>query len=284
MPFTSLRGHEGELPLIQLEEVDAENFTVLRGFRYIDEKAGVRITIRAGEPTDLASIPFFLRWFVGTYGKHTRAAIMHDHMWRKPMDGVERRAPDGQWQADTSGIGKIEANRLFRDAMADVPAALVVLPVKRWVMWSAVTLDTLRTRMPDGPLIYLFIALHLALDVLLVVTAFGADWFGMHGRHLFGQPFPVAALLLPAVLAMLWPRRLGAGLIATYALEVLILPIFLTVVALGVLFVVSLAFAAVQRTRKMFGADLGLIYRPSITSVESAVLALPSRSIGGHHP
>ncbi len=275
MPFTPITGDSQELPKIQLEEVDSKNFKVLQGFRYVHEDSGVRITVEEGEGTDLASIPFFLRWFVGTYGKHTRAAIAHDHMWRKPTEGVERRHPDGTWRPDTSGIDKIESNKLFRDAMADMPRPMVVVPVKRWAMWAAVTLDTLRTRMPDGPPIYAFVVLHLVLDVLLVLAAVGADWFVVDGREVLGVPFFVALLVFPAPLALLWPRMIGAGLIATYTLLVLVVPIVVTLLALGVFLVASGVYAVVQKARRAFGADVGPALGPSLGYVRSALLAVP---------
>lgn len=277
MPFIHLQGTGTDLPKIQLEQVDAKNFTVLRGFRYQNDRKRIRVRVGADESTDLASVPFFLRWFVGTYGKHTRAAILHDHMWRKPSIGVQRRASDGTWQTDTSPIHKSEANTLFRIAMADVPKSVAVGPVKRWIMWAAVTLDTLRTRLPDGILIYAFLALHLTLDALLVVMAVGSNWFILHDHRLLGQQFPVALLVFPAALALLWPRHPVAGLVASYALVPLVIPIVVTLLTLVVFVLASIPVAIVQRVRSLLGFDVGPIFGLSVDGVKSAVLALPPK-------
>ena len=46
-------------------------------------------TIEAlAEPTDLASIPQFMRWFDDTYGRHTLAAIIHDRLIRDEPNTV----------------------------------------------------------------------------------------------------------------------------------------------------------------------------------------------------
>jgi hypothetical protein len=274
MPFVALSGDVEGLPPLQLEEIDAKNFTVLTGFRYRDDRRGVRVTIGPGDQTDLASIPFFLRWFVGTYGKHTRAAIMHDHLWRKPTDGVERLGSDGRWATDVSGIGKVEANRLFRDSMGERP--LHVLPAKRWIMWSAVRLDTLRTRMPDGAGIYTFLLLHLLLDAMLFDAVKGGRWVGVHGHQVLGAPVVLALVVFPALLSLLWFRMVGAGVIGSYTLCLLVVPIVFTVAALGVYMLAEAALIGIKLVRRAFGADPGQVEALSLAKAARAVRGLPT--------
>ena len=53
--------------------------------------------------TDFASVPRFFVWFIPRYGRYTKAAIIHDHLWR-----------------DQVGKGAIcfrDADGLFRQAM-----------------------------------------------------------------------------------------------------------------------------------------------------------------------
>ena len=74
-------------------------------------------------PTDLASIPRYLRWFESAYGAHTLAAIIHD-------DLIVEKPNGGPLEDDTL------SDRFFREMMksAGVPW------LKRWIMWSAVAL------------------------------------------------------------------------------------------------------------------------------------------------
>ena len=40
--------------------------------------------IQRGVTSDLASVPFFFRWLIPKHGPHTRAAIIHDALYRDP--------------------------------------------------------------------------------------------------------------------------------------------------------------------------------------------------------
>ncbi len=102
-----------------------KSFSVVHGFTYADQYAdGEAFTVpdQFG-PTDLASVPFFLQWLVLSYGKHTMAALVHDVYWDNTKTQAELR----------------KANTAFRHAMweSDVPF------VRRWFMWTAVTLGML---------------------------------------------------------------------------------------------------------------------------------------------
>lgn len=122
MPFEFMDPGETKLTL---KVEGPKSFSVVHGFRYADQyDGGQRYTVpdRFG-PTDLASVPFFLQWLVLSYGKHTMAALVHDVYWDDTKTQSELR----------------QANTAFRHAMweSDVPY------VRRWFMWSAVTLGML---------------------------------------------------------------------------------------------------------------------------------------------
>lgn len=51
-------------------------------------------TVPQGFVTDLASSPAPLRAFVGRWGKHGPAAILHDYHYRTPLDGLTRKMAD----------------------------------------------------------------------------------------------------------------------------------------------------------------------------------------------
>jgi hypothetical protein len=80
-----------------IEQVDDTQFRVLVPFMYID-RTGNEHEVPASDPndpsdvTDLASVPWILRWLVASYGQHTTAALLHDRLVRPGMtlpEGVE---------------------------------------------------------------------------------------------------------------------------------------------------------------------------------------------------
>ena len=134
----------GNVGLIQ---INRKKFLVENAFRFADSSVIAMLTdhlVRSGKtaeeaqravedaqtftpttenPTDLASIPRYLRWFESAYGAHTLAAIIHD-------DLIVDKPNGGPLEDDTL------SDRFFREMMksAEVPW------LKRWIMWSAVAL------------------------------------------------------------------------------------------------------------------------------------------------
>ena len=149
-------------------------------------------------PTDLASIPWFMRWFVNNYGKHTLAAILHDQL-------IGTTANDGALKSDTL------ADRFFREMMG----VAGVHWLKRWIMWAAVAI---RSRMAVGGwkrlllLVWFALAiLGIGLGVAALVAAVGwGHLFGLSGWTMLG-----VAAVMPILSSPLWGKQLGAGLIAT---------------------------------------------------------------------
>ena len=80
--------------------------------------------VQAGFTTDFASVPFFLTWLVPRYGRFTKAAILHDHLWKECRDGRF------EW-ADADGI--------LRRAMRELNVPFL----RRWFMWGAVRLASI---------------------------------------------------------------------------------------------------------------------------------------------
>lgn len=78
-------------------------------------------TVPAGQDTDLASVPVGLTWLIPRYGRWTKAAILHDYLWRS---GV---------------ISKSDADGIFRRALRELGVPIH----KRWVFWSAVRLASI---------------------------------------------------------------------------------------------------------------------------------------------
>ena len=72
---------------------------------------------RSSRPT--SSVPRLFVWFLPRYGRYTRAAILHDHLW------------------DDAKAGRIvwrDADGIFRRAMRELGVPLL----RRWIMWTAV--------------------------------------------------------------------------------------------------------------------------------------------------
>ena len=150
-------------------------------------------------PTDLASVPRYMRWFETSYGAHTLAAIIHDNLIGKTPNGAPLHD-------DTL------ADRFFREMMrsAGVPW------LKRWIMWSAVAL---RTRWAVGGIRRLSVLAWLALSAA-GITSFA--W--AVGSAALGWSAPVetwalllVALVLPFAAAALWGKQYGAGIVAAIA-------------------------------------------------------------------
>lgn len=80
--------------------------------------------------TDFASVPRIFVWLLPRYGRYTKAAIIHDHLWRNVV-------PAGD-------LSRAEADRIFREAMHELDVAFL----RRWMMWAAVRWAALFK--PDG--------------------------------------------------------------------------------------------------------------------------------------
>src|SRR4029450_10564361 len=72
------------------------------------------------EGTDFASVPQIFVWFLPRYGRYTKAAILHDYLWRVAV-------PRGQ-------IDRLQADGIFRQAMRELEVPFL----RRWIMWAAV--------------------------------------------------------------------------------------------------------------------------------------------------
>lgn len=94
--------------------------------------------------TDFASVPRVFVWFLPRYGRYTKAAIVHDYLWR-----VRAAAGMMRWR---------DADATFRRAMRELDVAFL----RRWIMWAAVRWGALlkkggyRGWWKDAPLVFFF--------------------------------------------------------------------------------------------------------------------------------
>lgn len=201
---------------VLLRQVDALTFRLVQPFRYDD--GARRFDVPEGDVTDLASVPRFLTWLVPRYGRHTLAALLHDHL------------------QDDTAVSSVEADVVFRDAMADtgVPVA------RRWLMWSAVAVRTewvaeglRRLRAAAWAVAFALVAL-VVWSLLVVGTVLGGGPGLVAGAALVG-----AALAAPVALSWVFGRAWRVGAISGLALVLVTVPAALVLLALGVYVVVE---------------------------------------------
>ncbi len=88
-----------------LRKLNGKKWEVVERFRYHSTRLGKWITVPAGFETDLASVPWFARWYVSRDGDHTKPAMVHDFLYVKAS---EAEFPD---------VTREQADRVFLEAM-----------------------------------------------------------------------------------------------------------------------------------------------------------------------
>jgi uncharacterized protein DUF1353 len=228
MPFLKLDGEGPGEPDVVLKQVGPNSFQLLHGFRYQVPPNGVIHLVPAHDPnrpptdpnnsTDLASVPFWLWWFVASYGLHTRAALLHDQL------------------VDVKQIDRVEADRVFRLALEESK----VRWMRRWLMWAAVSLATMALKKRAR-----FVAF---LGTLVLFFGLLAAWWPLGWLSDLPGDVPAWALALVVFVAgfalgLLWP-------LAVVGLVLIAAP---TILVLAVLFIVALLDLAKAAWNKVRG-------------------------------
>lgn len=92
-----------------------------------------RFVVPVGEESDFASVPRPVQWLFPKSGRYTKAAVLHDHLWKNGA---------------ALGIGMKDADGLFRKCMHELKVPFL----QRWTMWSAVRIVSLaRSHFKEGP-------------------------------------------------------------------------------------------------------------------------------------
>ena len=230
------------------------------GYRARGHEEDIRFVVPADDTfrSDLTSVPDLFTWLVPRTGLHLPAALLHDGLVHDPNSPVTYDGPH---------VTRQEADRIFREAMADLGTGWV----RRWLMWSAVTLATVRagvkTRTRDAatgkvPTAVEICNWYYRLAVFGSLSAIGAlgilatidlaDWWdglpwmgerGMLAELTYGF---AAAVAIALGLSVFWGVRLmPAGAIAGVTLAVL----FHVTVALVVLTVIFQMMEFIARFR-----------------------------------
>jgi Protein of unknown function (DUF1353) len=109
---------------VVVEQLDDKNWVVREPFSYTGKQDPFEIY--AGMRTDFASVPRIFAWLLPSYGRYTKAAIVHDLLWR-------------EW-AKEGRLDYIDADGIFRRAMRELEVPFL----RRWMMWAAVRWGALR--------------------------------------------------------------------------------------------------------------------------------------------
>jgi hypothetical protein len=197
-----------------------EVFALLAPIGYRDHRHDDEFVVPADGATfrsDLASVPAVFTWLVPRSGIHTPAALLHDGLMAGPGGSRLHVGP---------AVDRIEADRIFRDAMATVGTSWA----RRWLIWTAVTLATalvdLRPRWRWVPTVVGTVAIIVVLGLLATLDLLGVTtvlpWF--RGGPLVSDLArgAAAAVIVPAVLAVAWGRLWRAGVVTGIALALLV--------------------------------------------------------------
>lgn len=234
-------------PIISLERTEdmaEQEFRLRRRIAYLDRHVGELLVPLDPDDftTDLTSVPDAFGWLVPRVGKHLPAALLHDGLTCPPTRPTYISTEGVQ-------IDREEANRIFRDALADTGTPLI----RRWLLWTAAAVFTMvfgrgTSWSPGESRRWRWtaigtIAVITVLGVLATLDGLDVDlpligslpWMGERAWWLELAGGIVAAIVAPALLALAWGRFWKAGIIAGISLG-LLLHVTVAVAALTALY------------------------------------------------
>ena len=104
---------------VVVEQIDDENWKVREPFAYTGQE-GTPFDVYREMETDFASVPRVFVWLLPRYGAYTKAAMVHDLLWRE-------YACEGR-------MSYRDADGIFRRALRELEVPFL----RRWMMWTAV--------------------------------------------------------------------------------------------------------------------------------------------------
>ena len=206
-----------------------ESFSLDRAVGYDDRRLGrIRVPADVDFRTDLTSVPSLFTWLVPRTGRHLPAALLHDGL----VGGADGATSYVSEEGHT--IARDTADRVFRDAMADTGTLLV----RRWLVWTAVTVATIwvgsatwsrrqwwHYRLASAATILIVVVLGTVATLdLLDLPGDGPmlPWMGDRSWPLELVGGIAGAVVLPFLLGLTWGRFHVAGTINGVALAVLL--------------------------------------------------------------
>ena len=233
-------------PEVLLRQIGPNAFQLMEGFRYLVPPGTSEPWVvpqhnfclgpsEGDNSTDLASVPRYLWWFIGSYGSHTRAALLHDYLVDLPNAVIKRR----------------EADRVFRVALMESDVGFL----RRWFVWTAVSLATW-WQSGLGWLRLAVVAFAVHFTALTVSTAYwllGGDWWWL-GNWSWLEEHPWTPALALLVLGFpLWKARWPSTILAVVLLFV---PTVAAVFASALVDALDWVFARLGWIkRRLFGED-----------------------------
>ena len=214
-------GERWRIVLRHADDESKEEWYLERRLAYRDRHLGDIVVPRdrATFTTDLTSVPDLFTWLVPRTGTHLAAALVHDALTPPFSNDGE---PD--WVVPPATVTQLQADRAFRDAMADLGTPLI----RRWLVWSAVSIPTAwKVSKPRGVLGYASLVAIAVLGWFATLDLFDQGewlpWMGDQRWHVELVLGGVGALVIPLVLSVLWPSGLRkAGAITGVALAALL--------------------------------------------------------------
>jgi len=223
----------GADPRIVLErhlEDDLETFSLERRIAYRDRHLGeILVPASPDFRTDLTSTPALFTWLAPKTGAHLPAALVHDAL-------VAGGGDPSYTSTDGHDIDRVDADRVFRDAMADTGTGVV----RRWIVWAAVTTATIFVAggLLSSPLLSWAHRIGAAVSIAVIVylgycatgdlfdldwpLAVPVPWMGERVWWLEVLGGLGGAIVIPLALSLLWGRFLMAGVISCVMLAVLL--------------------------------------------------------------
>ncbi len=220
------RDAELRIVLERLTEGGAEVFRLERRVGYADRELGeLLVPADDGFRTDLTSVPWLFTWLVPKTGAHLPAALLHDGL----VGGAD--GPASYVSSEGHVVTRDVADRVFRDAMADTGTG----PVRRWVVWSAVTAATIavgseawsrgrwwRYRVAAGSTLLVVLLVGTLATLDLVDAGVALPWMGHRPwwAELVGGA--AGAVAIPFLLGLTWGRFRVAGAVLGVLLALLL--------------------------------------------------------------
>jgi hypothetical protein len=248
---------DAQVLLRRLVDNGKEEFELIRPIGYWhNEEGGIIVPANLAQfRTDLTSVPAWFTWLIPKSGLHLPAALIHD--------GLVLAPGEAQTYVADHEIPRAKADQIFRDGMRDLGTTVL----RRWLMWTAVTLATLwccthkwwfRVVMPLEILVISVLGAAATIDLFSPKALL--PWMGhrpMWEEAITGSVF---AAIIPCLLAVLWGRWWRAGVITGLALALLFhVTIAITVVSSLFQGAERVVQGKVAQAAGWFGLSLGLV-------------------------
>jgi hypothetical protein len=248
---------DAQVLLRRLVDNGKEEFELIRPIGYWhNEEGGIIVPANLAQfRTDLTSVPAWFTWLIPKSGLHLPAALIHD--------GLVLAPGEAQTYVADHEIPRAKADQIFRDGMRDLGTTVV----RRWLMWTAVTLATLwccthkwwfRVVMPLEILVISVLGAAATIDLFSPKALL--PWMGSRPMWVEAITGSVFAAIIPCLMAVLWGRWWRAGVITGLALALLFhVTIAITVVASLFQGAERAGQGKVWRAIGWFGLALGLV-------------------------